>query len=70
MGVTLYLPGECYIPGDALPLPTLSDFFSTSIAIVAWCKDDRMAGVKDVQTPCGNSGNSRVGRSWLGLGLT
>ena len=26
--------------------------------------------VKDVQTPCRNSGNSGVGWSWLGLGLS
>ena len=26
--------------------------------------------VKVVQTPCRNSGNSRVGWSWLGLGLS
>ena len=41
MVVTLYLPGEYYIPGDTLPLPTLGDFFQRALLSLhsAWALD-------------------------------
>ena len=39
--------------------------------IVSWLSRRQWrVTVKAMQTPCGNSGNSRVGRSWLGLALS